>query len=109
MRGGGEDTIDDIRDDVLAGHALLWVVWDEDGAAILAAGTTKLLPTKHGLICVITSIAGKDIRRWQRFMSAIELYAKSEGCSKIRAYGREGWVRILRGYTKPWVTIEKAL
>jgi hypothetical protein len=107
--GTGDESMDDIRDDVFAARALLWVVWSESKAAVLAAGTTKLIETAQGKVCILSTCAGRDIKQWQSFIADIEEYARREGCAFSRLYGRPGWERILRGYAKPWVTIQKAL
>jgi hypothetical protein len=45
---------------------------------------------------------------WPLF-ERIEQYAKDEGCSAIRLYGRKGWERVLDGYKVEHVILEKAL
>jgi hypothetical protein len=107
--GGSDETIDDLREDVFAERALLWIVWDESKGGILVAGTTKLIETTNGRVCILSSCAGHNLKQWQGFIADLEDYAKREGCKFVRVYGRPGWERLLRGYTKPWVTIQKAL
>lgn len=107
--GTGDETLEEVRDRVLAGQSLLWIIWDESAKELLATGITNLINTAAGKVCVISKQAGKNMERWQGFIEDIEAYAKREGCVKTRIYGRPGWERSLRGYTKPWVTIEKAL
>lgn len=105
----GEDTLEEIRDDLFADRALLWLVWDDERKTILAAATTKLVASKRGKTCIIAACAGQDLRRWAKFIEELEAFARAEGCEKMRVYGRAGWERLLSGYTKPWVTIEKDL
>lgn len=105
----GDETPDETRDAVFGGEALLWIVWNEKIAKIAAAGTTKIIETSQGRICVLANCGGDDIRKWKAFAAALEKYAKREGCIKTRIYGRPGWQRMLAGYTTAWVTIEKAL
>lgn len=97
----------DIEDAVLRGDGLLWLVWD--GAQVLAAVTTALIQTDSAKVCVITACTGESRNRWLALLSEIETYARHEGCSCVRIYGRKGWERALDGYGVKNVILERAL
>lgn len=97
---------EDIERDVLSGDQLLWLVWD--GKSILAAATTQIIKP-YSKICVLTACAGYDRERWLPLFGRIEQYAKDEGCSSMRIFGRKGWERVLTGYKANYVILEKSL
>lgn len=91
----------DIEADVLSGDQLLWLAISD---RIEAAATTHLT---RG-VCTITACSGHQRERWLPLLARIEKYAKDEGC-KMRIYGRPGWERVLDGYRREYVILEKAL
>lgn len=92
----------DIEKDVFSGDQLLWLIISDK---IEAAGTTQL----SGGVCTITACSGHLMERWVSLHKRIEKYAKDEGCSAVRIYGRKGWERVLDGYKVEHVVLEKAL
>lgn len=109
--GIGDETADDIHEDLVNMRSLLWVVVDELSSEIIAAATTRLVTVSVGKMCVITSCGGRDLMRWIGFIRDLEDYAKAEGCSIFRMMGRPGWARFFRryGYRQPWIAIERRL
>lgn len=97
----------DIEDQILTGDSLLWLAWD--GERIMAAASTLLTETETDRICTMTACGGSDMREWLPLLERIETYAKDEGCSIFRIFGREGWLRILDGFHKTAIVIEKGL
>jgi hypothetical protein len=102
----GLSSFADIEADVLTGMQLVWIAWD--GANILAAATTQL-SSPLSKICTLTACSGYDRDQWLPLFAQIEDYAKAEGCSSMRIYGRRGWERVLTGYRSTHVVLEKAL
>lgn len=94
---------EDIERAVRKGHQLVWLAWN--GQDIEAAATTQLY---HGA-CIVTACGGVNRERWLPLFEKIEQYAKDEGCTKMRIYGRRGWERVLDGYETKYVILEKAL
>lgn len=92
----------DIEDQVLSGDQLLWLAWS---GKIEAAATTHL--TKG--VCTLTACSGENRERWLPLFEKIEKYAKDEGCTTMRIFGRKGWQRVLDGYHVEHVILEKAL
>jgi hypothetical protein len=101
----------DIERDVLAGDALLWIAVSGEGSrlAIDAAASTRLQQTDAGKVCVITACAGNDMSRWLPLIAGIENYARDEGCSCVRIFGRKGWLRALEGYRERHIVLDKEL
>lgn len=97
----------DIDADVLQGNGLLWLA--AQGERIVAAMTTALVLTDTDKVCILTTCGGEDMRDWLPLQEKIEAYAKAEGCSLVRIYGRKGWARVLEGYTVEHVILERAL
>jgi hypothetical protein len=104
MRRGGLNDVSSVRDDVLAGKALLWIVWDE---AIKAAGITKIVKPYDTRICILVACGGSA--DWQMVAETIEDYARAQDCAITRIYGREGWQRVLPGYRRTRVILDKEL
>ena len=92
----------DIEKDVLAGNQLLWLAVSDH---IEAAATTHLSRN----VCTLTACSGHQRERWLPLFARIEKYAKDEGCSAMRIYGRKGWERVLDGYRAEYVILEKSL
>ena len=86
---------DEIERDVRAGRSLVWLVWSGE---IEAAVITSLIKTDMSKVCVLTACGGKDMRRWLALLETIEVYARAEGCSRMRIFGRKGWQRVLANY-----------
>lgn len=102
----GLDNFEDIEEAILIGCGLVWIAWD---GSIKAAASTTLQRIGPDLICVLTACGGHDMKDWLPLISKIEDYAKAEGCKAMRIFGREGWVRVLDGYEKTAIVMEKAL
>jgi len=105
-RSESDFTTAHIKARIDAGQSLLWIVWD---SALVGAGTSSIEKLENGRkVCVVGTFAGDG---WKDALPQIEQYARQEGCSAVRIYGRHGWVRQLRdrGYTQPWVVMEKKI
>lgn len=98
---------DDLDNDILRGDGLLWVA--TEGNEIHAAATVSLQKMNDGMVCVITACAGDGIDNWLELIGPIEEWAKVEGASSVRIYGRRGWKRVLPDYQETNIVIEKAL
>ncbi len=109
QRGRGDDDAKIVAAELKAQTSLLWLVWERDDKAILAALTTKLIRTPHGLVCRITSCGGIHLDRWSALLAKVEDYAKSEGCICVRIEGRRGWKAIFPDYAERWIMLEKRL
>jgi hypothetical protein len=97
---------EDIEVDVLSGAGLLWIAWS---GQIEAAATTALIQTNTGTICVLTACGGRGMARWLALLEHIEAYARNEGCSALRIFGRKGWQRMLKQYQATNIVLERKL
>lgn len=107
--GRGDDNAEIVLAELKAQTSLLWLVWERDDKAILAALTTKLIKTPRGLVCRITSCGGMQLHRWAALLAKVEGYAKAEGCISVRIEGRRGWKAIFPDYAERWIMLEKRL
>ena len=106
-KGGGCDFAE-METSVLRGEKLLWVAADE--AVIWAAVVTGLHVQQDHKFCMIWAAGGRDRPRWHDMMkSAIEKFAKDEGCKTIRISGRRGWAREFPDYKLISILLEKAI
>lgn len=95
-----------VEADILAGDQLIWLAWDN---GIAAVATTHKSGIGSKSICTLTACQGHDRDRWLPLLKRIEDYARDEGCSAMRIYGRKGWSRVLDGYQIENVVMEKVL
>lgn len=103
----GLNNFEDIEEGILNGCGLVWIAWD--GERIAAAASTTLQRIGSDLVCVLTACGGRGMDQWLQLLGRIEDYAKAEGCKALRIFGREGWQRVLDGYERKAVVLEKAL
>jgi hypothetical protein len=94
--------------DVLSGRSLLWLAVDDVGG-IHGAGVTELQRERDGKVCVIVAWGADDQKQCAPLLEAIEQYAKDEGCSAVRLFGRTGWQRRLTDYRVKAVIMERSL
>lgn len=96
----------DIERDILGGVSLLWLAWNDGIEAAAASQIVRIGETK---VCIITACGGSNRERWLPLIEGIENYARQEGCSCVRIYGRKGWLRVLDGYEARHVIMDKDL
>lgn len=106
-RRTGLNAFVDIEADILSGRSLLWLAWN--GQAIEAAAATILINSEVGKVCIITVCGGSEMRRWLRLIEEIENFARDEGCTRVRIFGRKGWLRVLDGYEAKHIIMDKEL
>ena len=97
---------EDIEKQILSGDQLLWLAISD---RVEAAATTHLIKTRGKPVLVVTAVSGSQRERWLPLRHRIENYAKAEGCSCVRLYGRKGWERELKDYRVEHVIMEKRL
>jgi hypothetical protein len=105
-------SVADVRDKAESGRMQLWLAWDSEAQTPLAAvGTQIEIGHDNSLIARVLFCTGHDLDRWLMFLSAIEEWAKSVGCSVVKSIARKGYGRKLAsvGYRDTHVFIEKAL
>lgn len=108
MEEGGGGEFSEIEQSVLGGEKLLWLAADE--RAIWGSVVTGLHLQNGRKFCLAWVCAGKNREIWIRQMqSAIEKFAKDEGCQAARISGRRGWAREFPDYRLISITLEKVL
>lgn len=100
----GLNEFEEIEPQVLSGDQLLWLAISDH---VEAAATTHLIKTSGRPVCVLTACSGHQRERWMPLFARIEKYAKDEGASCMRIYGRKGWERVLDGYRVEHVILER--
>ncbi len=93
----------DVEKDVLAGHSLLWLAYQDP--IVHAAATTQLV---NG-VCEIVACGGENLSQFLPLLTDLEQYARDEKCRSMRIIGRKGWVRILKNYKQKAVILERPL
>jgi hypothetical protein len=107
----GLSSFRDVEREILCGNSLLWLAVEGEGSeiTILAAASTRLQQTDAGKVCVITACGGERMPRWLNLIDRIEEFARNEGCTCVRIYGRKGWLRALDGYEQTHIILKKEL
>lgn len=76
---------------VLGDKHLLWIV-AHDGK-LVGAATTRVTLDGHAEVLLV---GGRNFRVWLHHLDvAIGQWARDEGMTALRAYGRAGWKRVL--------------
>lgn len=84
---------EDVRAAVRAGQFQLWLA-RSDGE-LLAVMVTQLVRRRDGLSCVVADIGGTRLREWIDDRDLLRKWARSNGCSAIEGFGRDGWLHFL--------------
>ena len=112
---GGLGDAGQLERDLHNGSALLWLAWDPrsatepGGTRIEAAAVTQLDAANGRKFCTIAACGGRGLKRWRALIGALERFAREEGCTSMRIYGRRGWARVLPDYRLHSIVLEKEL
>jgi hypothetical protein len=86
----------------------LWLA--ENDGRVFGVVVTEIYPTPRGDICCIWATCGSapkaDILA---VYDHIERWARGIGCAVIEIKGRRGWERLLKGFRRTAVVLEKSL
>ena len=99
----GITPFESIERDVLNGHKLLWLAYEDP--VIHAAAVTQIWDD----VCEIVACAGKDLKKFIPRIKDLEDYARSENCRAMRLVGRKGWTRVLKQYDTKAIILEGPL
>jgi hypothetical protein len=97
-----ETSVADVLDAVAAGTAQLFPV-EPDGVIV-----TRLVQEPGRLVCLVWLASG-DLEPLLERYPDIERWAAGEGAVAMRIQGRAGWLRLLDGFKKTAVVMEKEL
>ena len=69
----------------------LWC-WQSD--EIEAALVTSIQEKDGVKFCLYLALGGSKMAEWKQFMPLVEDWARGEGCTEMRIYGRAGWAKV---------------
>jgi hypothetical protein len=104
VKAGSLQRLEEWLGDCIGGGKQLWVVWADEKCH--GAGVTSLTETPDGKTCVIDGFAGKE---WAASLPVLEEWATAQGCSRVRVYGRIGWMKQLKDYAVTGVILDRKL
>ena len=103
----GEATIDDYYEHIANAAMQLWVaIEDKD---ILACMVTQIAPYPSKRVLRIIALGGVDMERWIDFLPDIEHWAMGMGCTSLEAWGRRGWLKVLKDWKCSYHILTKDL
>lgn len=101
-------TFEDALNEGLEGNVIFWAVCEDTDIRGIAVTQVMEHPRAKELQIIIC--IGRGYKDWYNFaINILEDYAKSINCKKISAMARLGWERVMIGYKKTHVILEKNL
>lgn len=97
-------TIDEIYDALRSREMQLWAWVDEDIEACLVTAIQYTDTT----FCLLLALGGKSMDLWSRFLPLVEDWARDQGATEMRIYGRAGWAKVT-GYNIDYTRLSKRL
>lgn len=87
----------------------LWVWLEKD--QIEACCISQIIEYPQRKVCQLPFVAGRMMRRWIACEDEISKWAKSQGCTQLEGFCRDGWLRVLspRNWFKVWITMRKEI
>jgi len=76
---------------------------------IIAVMVTQIIPYPKKKVLRVIAIAGEDMDRWFHFLPAIEEWAMELGCTSLEAWGRKGWLKVLKDWKCSYHILTKDL
>jgi len=72
---------------------------------------TEIIKRKHGKVCHVYIVTGRQMSKWQHLISRVEEFAKDEGCKMMELIARPGWQKVYNnhGYKRTHVVLEKQI
>ena len=96
-----EYTLDDIYHGLLNREMQLWA---NDDAALV----TSIQENSRTKFCTLLACGGGQMQDWLGYLPALEDWARAQGCTEMRLYGRRGWAKVLN-YDAAYTVISKGL
>lgn len=102
---------DDYRQDLESGKKQLWLAVETSSLSheILGLAITSIDDYRQMRCGSIWVCTGKQLNKWLHFIYEIENWARQQGCKRMINYARPGFERLINGYTKTHVILEKDL
>ena len=106
-RADGKFTERGILEAVAGGYMQMWLgTSSKEVTVIVLTEITQYDSTRR--LCII-AVTGKDRRNWLDNIEILKQYARDNHCSKIEAWARPGWERVLKDWKKTHVLLEMGL
>jgi hypothetical protein len=107
---GGRYAPADVLAALLRAQMQLWVAIGGDGDdGIEAVLVTEIIDYPRRRRCNLFLSAGNALEACLEHLPTIETWARAQGCDAIEASGRPGWERVLPGFRRTHVMLEKDL
>ena len=105
----GERSFSDLIHEIARGEKQIWVHSTDDEFNATVVTQVSQFPSKK--TCEILYLGGDKAVEFVTDISAIEDWAREQGCDDIQAIGRRGWVKALAplGYSERYTITGKAL
>lgn len=98
-------TMPSLLEDLQAGRALMWAVWDGEPVAVMV-GYVQDRPT--GRVLWIQFVAGDNMDSWLPALADDGTrFAQESGCVAIEFAGRRGWEKVLSDYNVAGVIMRR--
>lgn len=104
---GGRYAAEDVLSALLKAQMQLWIA--VGGDRIEAVLVTEIVDYPRQRRCNLFLGAGNALEACLAHLPAIEAWARAQGCDAIEAGGRPGWERVLPGFRRTQVMLEKEL
>ena len=103
----GEQTIEDVYNDILFGNTQLWAV--HLGTETQAVGVTRLVQFPKKKVCRVVLFSSDALDSMMHLWPRFEDWARAEGCQSIDWMGRPGFVKIMKanGYESKYTVMSK--
>lgn len=87
---GSHYSTQDIRKGLCLSEMQLWC-WLGEG---IEAALVTTIQEKRGIkFCLYLALGGTKMNEWAKHMHIVEDWAKDNGCTEMRIYGRAGWAK----------------
>ena len=97
------------------GKFQVWVIWDKDEKITTnkyyGVVVTEIIKRKHGKVCHVYIVTGRQMSKWQHLISEIEKFAEDKDCKMMELIARPGWQKVLNifDYKRTHVVLEKKI
>lgn len=97
------------------GKFQVWVIWDKDEKITTnkyyGVVVTEIIKRKHGKVCHVYIVTGRQMSKWQHLISEIEKFAEDKDCKRMELIARPGWQKVLNlfDYKRTHVVLEKEI
>lgn len=105
--GGARAFLPDIKKGLKAQKYQMWAAHKDN--IIEAVMITEIVQMPSRKVCSMFMVGGSGLNNWVHHLSTIEEWAKSLNCDSLELWGRTGWERLLKDFTKTMIVLEKGL